>query len=390
MRCDNRIHQENVVKPSKYEVVNSSLSPKFYFFALIFAVICFQQCNSQKIKSNVITFKNNDPILHKWEQVFSKSEVIPLRFNDNTMEIFRLGSMVMNSRNEIFILDGKNKNGILYFDSTGKFIKYIGHSGEGPGEYLLATALFMDRDDNFYIQDIAKSSILKFGNQGYLFEKMFRIKNPGNKILIDSSGNMFFYQLNSDSGYLFFKYAPDGKLIKSAIKPENQNQRLFISRFNLGGIVDTHEDGILGLFPAEYKIYVFDYKLNVKKILAANSSTYFQPQMDSFPNDLSPYGFSREHSKWWGKQLRPASIYYLGNKLFMVVLAKFVNMSVTFYVNIHDLDGNTYAEGLSIPYNGIIKYAQNGYIYILEDSGINEKGEITPLKLHRFKILIKK
>jgi len=366
---------------------------KLYFCIHILLVcciaLCFQSCKASNLKSMEIPFKSIKTLYTKWDQVFEKSTIIPFHFDDPDKEIYIIGSILINSKSESIIFDGKNPNKFSLFDAKWKFIKYIGEPGEGPGAYMLPTTIFLDKEDNLYVMDLAKASILKFLSPDYIYEKSIHMDGSINELIIDSTGNLFSYRLNSENGDIFYKFSPKGKVLKSMIKPKSLSQKLFIGRFNLGSLINIPWEGILAIYPAEYKIYFFDYDLNIKRILVADPPTTYKPLMDDFPNDLSPYDYSKRHSRWWGKQLRPTNIYYLENRFFMVVLTRYENLSGKYYVNIHDLDGNTYAEGLEVPFNGIIRYTKDGYIYLVEDSAYNDKGEIEPLRLHRFKFKIK-
>jgi len=374
-------------------VGNNFKMRKLYFCIHILLVcciaLCFQSCKASNLKSMEIPFKSIKTLYTKWDQVFEKSTIIPFHFDDPDMEIYTIGNVSINSKGDYLISDGKNPNKILLFDRNGKFKKYIGYVGEGPGGYMLPASIFLDKEDNIYIQDLGKAIIQKYSYPNYNYEKLIRMDGKNKKVFIDASLNLYSYIVQSETGNLFFKYNFDGKLLRSAIKPKNISQKLFIGRFNLGGLINIPWEGILAIYPAEYKIYFLDYDLNIKKILVADPPTTYKPLMEDFPNDLSPYDFSKRHLKWWGKQLRPTNIYYLENHFFLMLLTKYENLSGKYYVNIHDIDGNTYAEGLEVPFNGIIRYTKDGYIYLVEDSAYNDKGEIEPLRLHRFKFKIK-
>jgi len=145
-------------------------------------------------------------------------------------------------------------------------------------------------------------------------------------------------------------------------------------------------EGFLFIYPEEYKIYLFDYQFNLKKILYTESTSKYFPPKAEFPGTISPYGFTPKHASWWGQSLRPAVVFYLGNRKLALQLVEFTNLSGKFYVNIHDLDGVTYAAGLEVPFEGIIRYAKDGYIYVVEDSKFDKNNKVVPLKLHRFKL----
>jgi hypothetical protein len=358
------------------------------FLSLMGCVIAVTvNCGSGGKKSNEIPFKKNKVVYTKWDQVFEKSEIIPLRFQDPNMEIYTIGGVEINSKGQYIICDPKNEpNSISLFDSTGLFLKYIGRIGEAGGEYLIPTCSCFDSRDNYYLFDIARKIVIKYSAPDYTFEKQIRMQSYFDRIIMDPYGNFISYRRNADSRKIFFKYSADGKLLKSIFTPDDEDLHLFLARFGLGGIEEIPGEGILGLYPAEYKIFFFDYDLNLKKTISAPESSTYQPSIGRFPKTLSPYSYSKQHAKWWGKELRPGAIFYLGSGLFIIELDKYDNMSEKFYINIHDLEGNTYAEGLEVPFDSIIRFVKNGYVYVVEDSTIDDTGNVLPLKLHRFKI----
>jgi hypothetical protein len=358
------------------------------FLSLMGCVIAVTvNCVSDKKKPNEIPFKKNKVVYTKWDQVFEKSEIIPLRFQAPNLEIYTIGGVEINSKGQYIICDPKNKpNLISLFDSTGLFVKYIGRTGEAGGEYLIPTCSCFDSSDNYYLFDIVRDIVIKYSAPDYIFEKQTRMQGYLDRIIMGPNGNFISYRLNDESGKIFFKNGPDGKLLKSVFKPDDEGLRLFISRFSLGGITEIPGKGILALYPAEYKIYLYDYDLNLKKTIKAPEPSTYQPSIGSLPTNLAPNTYTKQHAKWWEKELRPFSISYLGGGLFIIELIKFTNMSGKFFINIHDLDGNTYAEGLEVPFDGIIRCVRNGYVYVVEDSTIDNAGKVLPLKLHRFKI----
>lgn len=87
--------------------------------------------------------------------------------------------------------------------------------------------------------------------------------------------------------------------------------------------------------------------------------------------------------------MQPIAPYYFGDGMFLVEVAQFDKYNSKSYANIHDIAGNTYAVGLEVPHS-IIRYVKDGYIYIVEDSSVDEKGNATPVRLHRYKLKIRR
>lgn len=362
-----------------------------FFAGIIFLVLAVSfNCSTANEEIGKVKIKAEEVLFSKWEEIFDQHDVIPLRSDQPDFELFSIGRVSINSRGEYFILDGKVRK-IMQFDSSGKFIRYIGRTGEGPGEYVLPGMLTNNKDDDLYLYDIGKRRINRYISPDYKYdENQIRIKKPIQDFFLTKDSSFITYTVSGNK--VLHKLDAAGDAIKKYYKPKHKRLHLFQARFQLGRISEIPGSGFLFIYPAEYQVYFLDYNFQVKKWLFAEPGEYF-PYIDKFPNDLSTYNFSPIHANWWSKWLHPGYIYYLGNNCFLVKLIRYRNLSERYYVNVHDFNGRTYAKGLEVPFNGFILYSKGGYIYIVEESSFNEAGEILPIKLHRYKfkedILIK-
>jgi len=257
--------------------------------------------------------------------------------------------------------------------------------GEGPGEYSLATASCLDRESNLYIFDDGKMRINKYSSPTYKYEGQVPSSLSSRDMIVDNNGSFILFVHQGEK--LIRKLDREGHVTGETFVPKDDQLTMFFSRFGLGRLSDIPNEGFLFIWPGEYKIYLFDYDLSVKKVLYAGTPSRYFPAFEKLPRSLSPYNYTPAHARWWEKSLHPGLMYYLGGqkRLFLVVLAEFKNLSQKYYLNVHDLDGKTYAAGVEVPFDGIVRYAKDGYIYVVEESSFNDKSEITPLKLHRFK-----
>lgn len=355
----------------------------FFFIACDFLFIV--GCNSKQSEDNEIRLKTNGISLSKWSDVFGEDEIIPFTQNGKEFEFISFGAMEISPKGDYIIVDGKQGK-IFQFDSTGRYIRNIGNQGEGPGEYNIITAMDMDNKNNIYIFDIPAMKVNEYTEPDYNFKRQIKLGQLVQDIIVTDDGDFIFYFTSGNQ--ILYKTDNQGAKIRTAFKPKQERLQLFISRFNLGRFCRVTPEDFLFLYPEEYKIYLFDNNLNIKKKYIAGTPSRFYPFISQFPNDLSPYEFSPKHSKWWSETLHQGRIFYLGNQFFIVVLFEYNNLSLKVYLNIHDLSGNTYAEGIELPFDGMVRYAKDKYIYVVENDQIDEKGNILPLKLHRFKLKI--
>lgn len=341
-------------------------------------------CKTAGKKPQEVIFRDNGVVLTKWEEIFDYRGIVPFTFDDPDMEIFMIGSMEINSAGEIIIPDGRVQK-ILLFDSSGKFLHYIGGQGEGPGEFIRLFRYCLDKDQNLFVFDVIKRMFIKYKFPGYSYHGQIRLNDYLTDMFVDGDDNFIVYRMGSYKNRLLFKYDSSGKLIKSSFSPKQEKLSIFLDRFKIGNIVDIPGTGFLFIYPEEYKIYLMSYDLEVKKALVAETTSLYYPAMGEFPAHLSPYDFTKAHVKWLEKSLIPTSVYYIGKGIFISILEESYRGG-NIYVNVHDLDGVTYARGLHVPFPGWITYARNGDVFVVEDSVFDDKGNVLPIKLHRYKL----
>ncbi len=350
-------------------------------FALLFFCLYFVSKSESK-EVEVVFFKEKGELFQRWDKLFAEHELINFVFQNQVLSGF--GLIGINSKGDYFLYS-RIAEKIMQFDNKGNFKRLIGARGQGPGEYQLIGNSFFDREDNLYVYDISTRTISIFAYPGYQYVKQIRIKSSVNKIFINREGNFITFSLYNVPN-LLKKHDNNGDILIETFKCEDETLRIAMARFNPGGLGDIPNKGFLFIYPDKYYIYLYDYNLILKKIYKPRHFSKFYPRAQSFPKDLAPNEFSYEHSKWWDKFLHPGDIYFLKDKLFLVVLVETEGRFGRFYINLHDLDGITYARGLEIPYEGRIVYAQGDYVYIMEDEKFVGGDEFVPTRLHRYKL----
>lgn len=343
----------------------------------------FNCCTSKDLDDVNIPLQSREILFSQWNDIFINGEIIKFTYDRLDQEIISVGDMIISSVGDYFILDGKAKK-IWCFDGNANLKQIIGSYGEGPGEYTHFGCPFLDKNNNFYIYDIGKRRINKYKFPDYKFESQFRVPISIQDLIIDDEGNFIVYTVSEP--FVMFKINNSGEIIEKSLKVNEKNFRIFSSRFQLGRFCQTNDNLFIVTYPEEYKIYLYDYQFNLKKLFYSQSDSRYFPAKSKFPGTLSPNAFTPKHSKWWSQSLRPTMVLYLGNRIFAKQIIEFTNLSAKFYVNIHDMDGFTYAAGIEVLFDGIIRYAKDGYIYVVEDSKFDNDNNVIPLKIHRFKV----
>ncbi len=357
---------------------------KYQKVIFAFGFFCF--CSLSQLASKeveTILFKEKGKLAQTWDELFTDHTVINFTYKNQPLSGF--GLLGINSKGDYFLFSGIEKK-IMQFDSTGNFIRFIGSIGQGPGEYqMLTTNAFFDRADNLYLYDFAIQAISIFSYPDYQFLKQIHLKSRVSKIFIDSESNFITFSLyNIDN--LLKKYNKSGELIAETFKAEDDRLRAAMARFNPGGLANVPDLGFLFVYPDKYYIYLYDYDFTLKKIFKPRHFSKFYPRAESFPQDLDPRDPAYEHSNWWDKFLHPGDIYFLKDKFFLVSLWESKGRFGKNYINLHDLNGVTYARGLEIPHEGTINYNQGDYVYIIEQERFISQDEFAPTKLHRYKL----
>jgi hypothetical protein len=345
-------------------------------------VLLFCGCNQEVDSGGRVSFSDVKPLVKLWDDAFGEHEIITFFEDSPDEELYYFGWMAINSGGDYFVFDGKIR--IIYqFDKSGKVMRTIGRQGQGPGEFDIPRFPQFDENDNLYLFDNGRKQILKFSSPDYQFEKSIKLGRYVQDLYRDDTGGFVVYSLYSmEYKDVLFKLSNSGEVTGTAFTPESQDFRIFISRFQIGGFSFLEESNeLLFLYPYDYELHLFDTELNLKKVLYPARSSSFTPKGVPFPKNLNPYDYSPQAVKWWEGKLQPITPYGLGNGMFLVEVAQYDNYNSRSFANIHDTDGNTYAEGLEVPHT-IIRYAKDGYIYIVEDS--------SPLRLHRYKLTIQK
>lgn len=213
---------------------------KIVFIILIFF---FGACTSKKeeiITDESIIYSNKKIVIkvpEKWDNllqydsIFEKVTAIPLETSANCL----LSSIekVKFFEDFIFILD--NRNNILQFTDSGKFVKTFVEKGKGPGECYEIRDFDIDQEGNVYILDFSKIS--KYSKKGKFLKTYKFYYSPKNIIQC----NPLQFALCGENNF----YIWGGSF---SIK-ENKNRNLFVMyKMNYKGEITGR------YFPLNYKI----------------------------------------------------------------------------------------------------------------------------------------
>lgn len=243
------------------------------YFILFLIVLCLCGCKKELEKDTdikIIHIKNDDIIQSvKLSELFDDIELIPLETNQNCI----IGQIdkIINTDDNIYILDSRNAKSVFRFSTKGRYLNGISKIGNGPGEYYLPDDISIDPatknivilDQNhllFYEPDGTYVKTISMSFSAYKFE----IFNNNIALFNKSSGNDLLI-LKKDGSKLessYFKYNDKKKLIlNNPFQHFNDKELLYISNldYNIYRIIDK-----------EVRIhlkFVFDNKMFTDKYL---------------------------------------------------------------------------------------------------------------------------
>lgn len=122
-------------------------------------------------------------------------------------EVFRVGAfdgadwetfgevrgVAFDARGQLYVFDGQSSR-VVVVDPVGKFVRYVGRPGEGPGEFRLPAGFTVLRDGTIVVADMGHRAYQVFGSDGS-FERMVPLPSADagvvrvGRLLADPRGN---------------------------------------------------------------------------------------------------------------------------------------------------------------------------------------------------------
>ena len=115
-------------------------------------------------------------------------EIMPLEMSEECIISEML--KIQFTDDYIFVSDEVAQCVFQFFSDTGKYIKRIGHRGEGPTEYS-SIGDFVVNEDYIYIQDLYKNKVLRYGLKDNSVETLL-LKDFYMDEMIDFGSELYF------------------------------------------------------------------------------------------------------------------------------------------------------------------------------------------------------
>ncbi|KAK2144152.1 hypothetical protein LSH36_781g01014 [Paralvinella palmiformis] len=108
------------------------------------------------------------------------------------------------SQDDGIIITDAGHHSLLFFSKDGKFIKKVGHQGQGPGEFWYPKGITVDRNDNILVADCGNHRVCLLDNNGrYLCDVLNRHHGLHFPINIAINNNKILALVQNAEVYVF-------------------------------------------------------------------------------------------------------------------------------------------------------------------------------------------
>ena len=181
-----------------------------------------QQENSRVKRIDLTDGLNSDETKMNLSEIAEKVEYIFLETTDSCL----VGDIVKVVVDDglVFISDKKQ---LLIFNSSGKYLNAVGHTGRGPGEFVEVMDFSVDiAKDRIFVLDRFQQKVFCYTYNGK-YQSDFRLKAPSpSKIaVVKNSGLMLSYatpQFIQNNNYGFALYTFEGKFIRNCFNRQKE------------------------------------------------------------------------------------------------------------------------------------------------------------------------
>lgn len=136
--------------------------------------------------------------LCNFEQLFDSLYIVHLETTENSV-IGNINSITI-LHDTIYIVDSWKAKSIFQFDINGKFVRKIGKSGNGPGEFVEPTSVTIN-DSLILVCDQWQQKVLKFDHNGKLLSDKMLPFLCHNVVML-KNGDMLCYGNNADNMHI--------------------------------------------------------------------------------------------------------------------------------------------------------------------------------------------
>jgi len=192
-----------------------------------------------------------------------------------------------DNRQNIYIAEGEQKT-IMVFGPQGNYLRSIGRSGKGPGEFPSGPIFHLNNENNIVAYDIVSQRVTWFSKKGNILseyapsrpdmvwsEKFFQTKG-GNYIMLKKPRTIGEEATGNYRDYVFHRYSNSfenhlnsfGKFSRLVSKSDSKFVNMISSWKNGGNVVKTEKNSfwyVPGIYDG--KVYEFEKSADGWKIV---------------------------------------------------------------------------------------------------------------------------
>lgn len=189
---------------------------------IISAFILLPSCQNQKAEwkgtieevDGVTVIKNPKEPFHGEIYLDLEEDLKIGNEEDENYQFYRVRDVALDSHLYIYILDAGNHR-VQKFDKNGNYLQTIGRKGQGPGEFVRPSNVFINSQDNLYVSEGRRIQI--FNSSGN-FMKSIPLENSISDFYVDSRGDIFAnasWRNEEGRKRVIVKINSEGKIIKT-------------------------------------------------------------------------------------------------------------------------------------------------------------------------------
>lgn len=226
----------------------------------------------------------------------------------------RLVDIATDSKNNIYVLDKEEKM-IYLFDEEGRFLKKIGRSGQGPGEFGRPCSLYIDAEDKIYVLDDSNIRIEIFDSEANYIKSVKIIDFPvgsGKRIIVDKSGNFYISGYYRSSNSVLSKFSTTGEMLKHFPLPIIEYKEVGFSEPVKKSVIHDLSGGSM-CFDNEGRLFFsYDWPYLIKVLNKEGNELSHFSRKNKF--NWAPLIFERDDSGYiYGESTRTRKIFFLNS-----------------------------------------------------------------------------
>jgi len=259
--------------------------------------------------------------------------------------------VTLRSNGDTWIIYDWTHLNFAVFDSGYNFTGRFGAYGRGPREFGSYTGIYHSENGDTYIYDRSNSKIITYSNDSYE-EAIINISGIVLSFAVDEHGNTLFYHLSSGSDHVLSLYNKEGDNIREFFVPDDNEFKLFMSRFRHGNLQYKASTGkFYFMYSDGFDIYEINTDGVITDTLSFTSKSMFNKKVNPFPANLDPFRMDEAHWNYITASYLPFRFYFLGENhiLFESLDAKMEAEPPVIwerFYSLFTLDGRPVFEGL--------------------------------------------